>query len=162
HSVRPMIQEYVGNKSWDEGMAAIERRERTGFELLKKVFKRNPSCYGQPGFAWVPQMYPVIKKWGVQADRDDAVSLETLNKRPSEEDYRNLGKLLTLAKPLPRLRFMTAADALRIYPDRSVGRDFSAAEIEELCKVSATAINYQYLGKEVVVSAAEVFTLVLQ
>src|SRR2546425_400564 len=47
HSVQPTPAMYLSNLGWDEGIAEFDRRERPGFEDVKRIFGVPPSCYGQ-------------------------------------------------------------------------------------------------------------------
>src|SRR5579863_5935489 len=46
HSVHPTPAEYLSTLGWDEGMAEFERREGPGLQDLRRIFGRNPTCYG--------------------------------------------------------------------------------------------------------------------
>ena len=70
HSVQPTPAMYLSNLGWDEGVAEFDRRERPGFEDVKRIFGVAPSCYGQPGSSWGPQSYGAIRKWGMQVYLD--------------------------------------------------------------------------------------------
>src|SRR5439155_2701381 len=48
HSVQPSPALYLSNLGWDDGVAEFERRERPGYEDVKRIFGSAPSCYGQP------------------------------------------------------------------------------------------------------------------
>lgn len=65
HSRPPTIPEYLLGCDWEEGIAEFERRERGGLTTLREAFGRTPSCYGQPGGAWAPHVYPVLRQWGI-------------------------------------------------------------------------------------------------
>ncbi len=65
HSRPPSVSEYMLDYDWAEGITAFKQREQAGFTTLKQVFERTPSCYGQPGGAWAPQVYPVLRQWGI-------------------------------------------------------------------------------------------------
>jgi hypothetical protein len=65
HSRPPTIPEYLLECDWEEGIAEFERRERAGLTALREAFGRTPSCYGQPGGAWAPHVYPVLRQWGI-------------------------------------------------------------------------------------------------
>src|SRR6266481_170982 len=70
HSVQPTPAMYLSNLGWDEGVAEFDRRERPGFEDVKRIFGVAPSCYGQPGSSWGPQSYGAMRKWGMQVYLD--------------------------------------------------------------------------------------------
>jgi hypothetical protein len=65
HSRHPTVAEYLQDKEWEEGVAEFARRERPGYDDICRVFGRQPVCYGQPGDSWAPQVFPVLRKWGV-------------------------------------------------------------------------------------------------
>jgi hypothetical protein len=81
HSVQPTPALYLSNLGWDEGVAEFDRRERPGFDDVKRVFGVAPSCYGQPGSSWGPQQYGAMNKWGMKVYLD-AGSHVALNDRP--------------------------------------------------------------------------------
>jgi hypothetical protein len=66
HSVQPSPALYLSNLGWDEGVAEFDRRERPGFDDVKRIFGVTPTCYGQPGSSWGPQSYGAMRKWGMQ------------------------------------------------------------------------------------------------
>jgi hypothetical protein len=65
HSVQPSPAMYLANLGWDEGVAEFDRRERPGYDDVKRIFGQAPSCYGQPGSSWGPQVYGAMKRWGM-------------------------------------------------------------------------------------------------
>jgi hypothetical protein len=65
HSKPPSISEYMLMCDWEGGMAEFMRREQGGLDTFRQAFRRMPSCYGQPGGAWAPQVYPALRQWGV-------------------------------------------------------------------------------------------------
>src|SRR5438132_5970390 len=66
HSVQPTPALYLSNLGWDEGVAEFDRRERQGYDDVKRIFGVAPTCYGQPGSSWGPQSYGAMRKWGMQ------------------------------------------------------------------------------------------------
>src|SRR6266702_1955461 len=78
HSVQPTPAMYLSNLGWDEGVAEFDRRERPGYDDIRRIFGVAPSCYGQPGSSWGPQSYGAMKKWGmpVYLDAGDHVNLD--------------------------------------------------------------------------------------
>jgi len=70
HSVHPTPAEYLSTLGWDEGMAEFERREGPGLQDLRRIFGRNPTCYGQPGSSWGPQAFGMMRKWGMSTYLD--------------------------------------------------------------------------------------------
>jgi hypothetical protein len=65
HSVHPTPAMYLSTLGWDDGIAEFDRRERPGYDDVKRIFGVAPSCYGQPGSSWGPQSYGAMKKWGM-------------------------------------------------------------------------------------------------
>jgi hypothetical protein len=65
HSVQPSPAMYLSTLGWDEGVAEFDRRERPGYDDVKRVFGQAPSCYGQPGSSWGPQVFGAMKRWGM-------------------------------------------------------------------------------------------------
>ena len=66
HSVQPSPAMYLSNLGWDEGVAEFDRRERAGFEDVRRIFGQTPTCYGQPGSSWGPQSFGAMNKWGMK------------------------------------------------------------------------------------------------
>lgn len=64
HSVQPTPAQYLAPLGWDEGVAAFDRREKPGYDDVKRIFGQDPSCYGQPGSSWGPQSFGALRKWG--------------------------------------------------------------------------------------------------
>src|SRR2546421_7927572 len=64
HSVHPTPAQSLPTLGWDEGVAEFDRRERPGFEDVKRVFGTAPVCYGQPGSSWGPQSFGAMRNWG--------------------------------------------------------------------------------------------------
>jgi hypothetical protein len=71
HSQHPTPAEYESKLDWEQGAAEFTRRERPGFEDLRRIFGKAPTCYGQPGSSWAPQAFPALKSWGVRVYLDD-------------------------------------------------------------------------------------------
>jgi hypothetical protein len=65
HSVQPSPAMYLSNLGWDEGVAEFDRRERPGYDDVKRIFGQTPSCYGQPGSSWGPQVFGAMRQWGM-------------------------------------------------------------------------------------------------
>jgi len=65
HSRHPVIIEYEENMGFASGSLEFERREWKGFSDVTRIMGRYPVAYGQPGFSWAPQVYPVLRKWSV-------------------------------------------------------------------------------------------------
>jgi hypothetical protein len=81
HSTQPSSAMYLSNLGWDEGVAEFDRREKQGFDDVKRIFGVAPSCYGQPGSSWGPQSFGALKQWGMQIYLD-AGSHVDLDQKP--------------------------------------------------------------------------------
>jgi hypothetical protein len=66
HGLRPQIAEYLAPLGWQEGAAEFERREGPGLEDVRRIFGTTPVTYGQPGPNWAPQVFPVLRRWGIR------------------------------------------------------------------------------------------------
>jgi peptidoglycan/xylan/chitin deacetylase (PgdA/CDA1 family) len=75
HSQHPTVAEYESTLNWQTGADEFTRRERHGFDTVKRIFGQTPSCYGQPGASWAPQVFPALQDWGVRVYLDDAKHL---------------------------------------------------------------------------------------
>jgi hypothetical protein len=75
HSQHPTVAEYEAKLDWEEGAEEFTRRERPGFEDLRRIFGKAPTCYGQPGSSWAPQVFAALKAWGVRVYLDDALQV---------------------------------------------------------------------------------------
>jgi hypothetical protein len=71
HSLPPAVTAYMERLEWSEGAEEFIRREEAGFNDTKRIFKRTTICYGQPGNAWAPQVYPALRHWGVPLYLDE-------------------------------------------------------------------------------------------
>ncbi|MBS7609889.1 hypothetical protein KEJ19_04895 [Candidatus Bathyarchaeota archaeon] len=78
HSVHPTVAEYLKNIDFEEGISEFLRREGKGVEDIERLFGVKPSCYGQPGGAWAPQVYPALRKMGIPVylDLTNIIALE--------------------------------------------------------------------------------------
>jgi len=65
HGLRPQIAEYLGPLGMEEGAAEFERREAPGLADVKRIFGEPVVTYGQPGSNWAPQVFPVLRQWGI-------------------------------------------------------------------------------------------------
>ena len=72
HSQHPTPAEYSSFLDWQDGVDEFARRERPGFDDVKRIFGQPPTCYGQPGSSWTPHAFPALKKWGVKVYLDEA------------------------------------------------------------------------------------------
>ncbi len=78
HSVHPTPAEYLLRFGFVDGAAEFERREAGGVADVKRVFGRQPVCYGQPGSSWAPQAAPALRRLGIQVylDEGDQVGID--------------------------------------------------------------------------------------
>ncbi len=72
HSQHPTVAEYESALDWESGVEEFTRRERPGYDDLRRIFGQAPTCYGQPGNSWAPQPYGALKNWGVKVYLDEA------------------------------------------------------------------------------------------
>ena len=70
HSVEPTPAVYLNALGWDDGVAEFDRRERPGFDDVKRIFGTPPTCYGQPGSSWAPQTLGAMRNWGMKVYLD--------------------------------------------------------------------------------------------
>jgi peptidoglycan/xylan/chitin deacetylase (PgdA/CDA1 family) len=71
HSQHPTVAEYEEPLDWESGVEEFTRRERPGFDDLRRIFGKTPTCYGQPGSSWAPQSHAALKQWGVKVYLDE-------------------------------------------------------------------------------------------
>jgi hypothetical protein len=78
HSVHPAPAEYLVRLGYLEGADEFERRERAGLADVKRIFGKQPSCYGQPGNSWGPQSNLALRRMGVPVylDEGDQVGVD--------------------------------------------------------------------------------------
>ncbi len=65
-SQHPTVTEFESLLDWQAGSEEFDRRERRGYDTVRRVFGQTPVCYGHPGEAWAPQAYPALRDWGVK------------------------------------------------------------------------------------------------
>jgi peptidoglycan/xylan/chitin deacetylase (PgdA/CDA1 family) len=75
HSQHPTPAEYEAPLDWQDGVEEFNRRERAGFDDVKRIFGQTPTCYGQPGSSWTPQSFAALKKWGVKVYLDEGTQV---------------------------------------------------------------------------------------
>lgn len=81
HSQHPTLAEFEEPLDWRDGIAEFTRRERAGFEDLRRIHGQTPSTYGQPGGSWAPQILAALRQWGVNVYVDEAPQIG-LNGKP--------------------------------------------------------------------------------
>ncbi|HWP79216.1 MAG TPA: hypothetical protein VN446_01115 [Candidatus Acidoferrum sp.] len=65
HSVHPMPSEYLNGYEFAAGAAEFDRREYPGFLKVSELTGQHQTSYGQASYAWAPQVFPAMRKWGV-------------------------------------------------------------------------------------------------
>src|SRR5262249_24821620 len=81
HSFQPSPAMYLSTLGWDEGVTEFDRRERPGYDDIKRIFGVAPSCYGQPGSSWGPQVYGAMRRWNMDVYLDAGMHVN-LEDRP--------------------------------------------------------------------------------
>src|SRR5208282_1651942 len=81
HSRHPTLYEYLADLDTCAGAKEFYAREKQGFELVKQVFSRNPSCFGHPGPAWAPHVYPALTEMGIPIYLDET-PIVNMNNQP--------------------------------------------------------------------------------
>lgn len=71
HSVHPTPAEYLLHFGYLEGADEFERRESAGLADVKRIFKQQPACYGQPGSSWGPQTNLALRRMQVPVYLDE-------------------------------------------------------------------------------------------
>jgi hypothetical protein len=251
HSQHPTVAEYESALGWDEGVEEFTRRERQGFDDLRRIFGQDPTCYGQPGSSWAPQAYGALKKWGVGVYLDEAGHIGLEGKpfwyggllnifntkeggqlRPNddwsnldeakakfqgfylrmsslpkggiislyfhpcefihrefwdavnfahgsnpprdewklppmktteeaERAFRYLEGLVTYMKSFPGVQFVTASEALALFPDLAQNRIFRVQEVAEIAREVDPGISFQ-IYDSYTLAASDVFSLLNQ
>ncbi|HEV3204525.1 MAG TPA: hypothetical protein VGY77_09085 [Gemmataceae bacterium] len=112
HSVQPSPAMYLANLTWDEGVAEFNRREGPGREDINRIFGTYPTCYGQPGSSWAPQVYGTMCKWQMPVYLDSGSHLNLEDKPCYYCGILNLYKLAhTLRADLHNRDLQGAEDA---------------------------------------------------
>ena len=63
--MHPTIAEYLEDKGWDDGIAEVIAREKSGVDDIVRIFGRPPSCWVTPGATWGPQVTPAVRMMGL-------------------------------------------------------------------------------------------------
>jgi hypothetical protein len=107
HSQQPTPALRLSNMGWQEGIQEFDRTERAGFEAVQRIFGVAPICYGQPGNAWVPQSYPVLKTWGVPLYLDEGSHVGV---RGQPFWYGGILNVFNMAENVTRVQLQKDAD----------------------------------------------------
>ena len=68
--MHPLPTEYLDGYGFRDGSLAFETRDAKGFERLRELGGQMLTSYGQPGESWAPQVFSVLRKWGVNTYLD--------------------------------------------------------------------------------------------
>jgi hypothetical protein len=71
HSIQPVPAVAAQHLGWLEGGDEFERRQRSGFEDVGRIFGMMPVCYGQPGTSWAPQSNLALRRMGIHVYLDE-------------------------------------------------------------------------------------------
>lgn len=75
HSVQPVPSLALQHLGLLEGADEFERRQRTGYEDVARIFGIRPACYGQPGSSWAPQSNLALRRMGVHVYLDEGTQV---------------------------------------------------------------------------------------
>ena len=75
HSVQPVPALVLQHLGLLEGAGEFERRQRSGFEDVARIFSVTPACYGQPGVSWAPQSNLALRRMGVHVYLDEGTEV---------------------------------------------------------------------------------------
>ncbi len=81
HSVHPMPSEYLNGYGFASGAAEFDRREYPGFLKVSELTGQHQTSYGQASYAWAPQVFPAMRKWGITTYLD-AHQILNMDERP--------------------------------------------------------------------------------
>jgi peptidoglycan/xylan/chitin deacetylase (PgdA/CDA1 family) len=79
HSQHPTLYEYLGHLDILSGAEQFLTREAVGVEKVRGTFSRDPSCFGHPGLAWAPHVYPALAKMRIPVYLDETAILNLDN-----------------------------------------------------------------------------------
>jgi hypothetical protein len=140
HSIQPVPALALQHLGWLEGADEFERRQRSGFEDVGRIFGITPVCYGQPGSSWAPQSNLALRRMGIHVylDEGDQVGV---NDQPIWYD----GLLYVLNMGPYQIR----ADLDQKEPIADTFRDFDAA-VRRLSESGGGLISTVYHPTELV------------
>jgi hypothetical protein len=108
HSRPPTIAAYLADLEWEDGAREFEKRERQGFEDVRRIFGQDPVCFGQPGPSWAPQIYPALRKWNIRLYLDEAAHVGLPNEQPFW--FQGMLHIFNLRSNAIKMEFGSAAD----------------------------------------------------
>ena len=65
HSVHPTFPEYLENRSWEDGVREVIKKEIGGLTDIREIFGKNPIAFMQPGSSGTPQVIYAMKLLGI-------------------------------------------------------------------------------------------------
>lgn len=65
HSLHPVATEYLEGMGFAQGAKLFEEKEDESFKYISDLFGQQLTSYGEPGFCWTSQAFPVLRKRGV-------------------------------------------------------------------------------------------------
>jgi hypothetical protein len=128
HSRHPTMSEYLTNYGFRDGAVEFERRERVGFLDTMDIIGQFPTSYGQPGAAWAPQVFPVLRKWGIPTYVDSHYILN-LNEMPFW-----YGGILNITRLYATMR-------MDLHGDEETALEAAEKEFDELCATEKDGEN---------------------
>ncbi len=75
HSIQPAPAVNLQHFGFMEGADEFERRQRSGFADVGRIFGVTPVCYGQPGSSWAPQSNLALRRMGVHVYLDEGTQV---------------------------------------------------------------------------------------
>jgi hypothetical protein len=75
HSQHPTPAEYEAPLDWTDGVEEFARRERSGYDDVRRIFGQTPICYGQPGRSWTPESFATLKDLGIKVYLDEGAQV---------------------------------------------------------------------------------------
>lgn len=116
HSVHPTLMELVEGVTWDEGLEAVRKSERAGFEAFVSAFGRNPSFWGGAGNTWTPHVVPFLDSCGIGAQCYGITHV------PRGEVHRFMGKLTFPGRLGLNEAELTQQDSMELALERNIQR----------------------------------------
>ena len=71
HSRHPTLYEYLGDKDLETGAADFFECEGEPCKFVSNALHQTPTCFGHPGPAWTPHVYPAMPKMGIPVYLDE-------------------------------------------------------------------------------------------
>jgi hypothetical protein len=116
-SQHPTVAEFESRLDWQSGSEEFDRRERRGYDSVRRVFGQTPICYGHPGEAWAPQSYPALRGWGIKVYLARGAPLSVEGKPFWYDGMLNLVGIQEGANLRPNAAWSNLADAKANFQD---------------------------------------------